>query len=599
MVWAVLFCLLTPLWLSAQTGPRVVGILPHRQSMTPATDPDIVVRFDLPLDPASVDTRSVSVFGRWTGVCPGTFFFEEQNRQIRFRPAKPFSAGEWITVSLSREIRSMAGERMARGYAWHFWTATEPGVFHLTEKRRIPVRRPGEEPVETYGVYPGDLNGDGFHDLTVINEGASDIRVSLNDGRDHFADLVIYSDPGVSSPSPNEGADFNGDGWLDVAVGNVEGSSVTVFPGDGAGTFLQAVTYPTGDGPRGLCVLDLNGDGAVDIVTANRVSSDVSVLMNRGDGTFDEPVFIETGVVGETACAAADANEDGIPDVFVGSFDSGEIVLLLGDGDGHLSVGPKVDVRGKVWKIDVGDVDGDGHVDVVSANAVQNQFAVVRGDGRGDLKPATVYDTGGFPIAVDLGDLDGDGDLDLVTSNFSTADWSLFENNGKGKFRRFYTRLAAAKAGSCAVLHDRDRDGDLDMTGIDEIEDMVFLFGNSAARTDVADTLADSTGTRFELLQSYPNPFYATTGYLANRAPYVTIPFVLEQSAQVSLDLFNLIGQRVDRLIDEALPAGRYTVQIDGTRYTPGLYVYRLTVDGQTSTRKMILISDSQYRIKR
>jgi len=48
-------------------------------------------------------------------------------------------------------------------------------------------------------------------------------------------------------------------------------------------------------------------------------------LLNNGDGTFAQSTNMNTAASGETACAAADANEDGITDVFVGSFNSAKL----------------------------------------------------------------------------------------------------------------------------------------------------------------------------------------------------------------------------------------------------------------------------------
>jgi hypothetical protein len=124
-----------------------------------------------------------------------------------------------------------------------------------------------------------------------------------------------------------------------------------------------------------------------------------------------------------------------------------------------------------------GDVNGDGHADVVSANTADNSASIVIGDGAGGLRLHSVVPVGIGPIAVDLGDLDGDGDLDLVTSNLGGASWTLLENDGRGTFGNARV-LAASSAGSCAVLVDRDNDGDLDLIGIDELDDLIFLFTN-------------------------------------------------------------------------------------------------------------------------
>lgn len=68
-------------------------------------------------------------------------------------------------------------------------------------------------------------------------------------------------------------------------------------------------------------------------------------------------------------------------------------------------------------------------------------------------------------------------DLDAITSNISGKNFTLYENLGDGSFGNPRT-LAASGAGSCAIIHDRDNDGDLDITGVDEIDDLIVLFEN-------------------------------------------------------------------------------------------------------------------------
>ena len=99
--------------------------------------------------------------------------------------------------------------------------------------------------------------------------------------------------------------------------------------------------------------------------------------MNDGNGVFSTVIPVESGSSGEFACAAADANNDGIPDLFVGTQGSSEIVLLLGDGQGGLEFASKVAAMGRPWMLAVGDVNGDGNVDVVSANSTSNNAVVI------------------------------------------------------------------------------------------------------------------------------------------------------------------------------------------------------------------------------
>ncbi len=585
---AAIFLLLSVSLLAAGTAPQVVAIQPGAQAMVSPDNLEIVIEFDVAIDPASIDARSLAVFGRWTGVCPGEYIFEEENRQIRFRPAKAFSAGEWITVSLSKHVKSASGENMTKGYAWNFWTRTRPGSLKLQEIRRINVRRQGEGRIRTYGAYAGDLNGDGFHDITLPNEESDDIRVFLNNGAGDYGSFADFDLPANSTPSTNEGADFNGDGLLDFAVGNISGGTVSVFLGDGNGGLTSLQSYAVGAGTRGLGVIDLNGDGAPDLVTACRVANTIALSINQGNGTFLASVPLETGVSGETSCAVADANGDGVMDVFIGGFNSREIALLLGDGDGNLNFSTKVNCQGVAWMIAAGDVDNDGNVDVVSANAAQNQVAVLRGNGAGQLSLVQTFNTGSFPLSIDLGDLDGDGDLDLATGNFSSADFMIFENNGTGVFGNPH-RLRAQSAGSCAVLHDRDRDGDLDLTGIDEQDDLIFLFDNPGAGTVVHHAAASaSTPAGFELMQSYPNPVSASSAARTTPQDRVIIPFHLKQASDIKLDIINLKGETITVLVDGKLAAGDHQAVLNIAHFPAGMYFYRLSVGRLHITKKIL-----------
>ncbi len=87
------------------------------------------------------------------------------------------------------------------------------------------------------------------------------------------------------------------------------------------------------------------------------------------------------------------------------------------------------------------------------------------------------------------------------------------------------------------------------------------------------------------LAQNYPNPFNAGT----------VISFSLPQRSHVSVDVFNILGQRVRRLVDEDRPAGTYRVEWDGSDRSgnlvaSGVYLYRLDAGGRSLARKMILL---------
>ncbi|MBN2280164.1 MAG: T9SS type A sorting domain-containing protein [Candidatus Marinimicrobia bacterium] len=86
--------------------------------------------------------------------------------------------------------------------------------------------------------------------------------------------------------------------------------------------------------------------------------------------------------------------------------------------------------------------------------------------------------------------------------------------------------------------------------------------------------------TEFALHQNYPNPFNPTT----------SISFDLPKDATVILDIYNLQGQRVAKIKNEVMPAGYYTVNIDASHLSSGVYIYKIQADNFVSMKKMTLL---------
>lgn len=96
--------------------------------------------------------------------------------------------------------------------------------------------------------------------------------------------------------------------------------------------------------------------------------------------------------------------------------------------------------------------------------------------------------------------------------------------------------------------------------------------------TDVTETGAQPR--LFELFQNYPNPFN----------PDTKIGFVLKTASQVRLDVYDLLGRHVARLVEGSLSAGMHEVNWDAHDRAAGVYFYRLHANGQVVTRKMLLL---------
>jgi len=91
--------------------------------------------------------------------------------------------------------------------------------------------------------------------------------------------------------------------------------------------------------------------------------------------------------------------------------------------------------------------------------------------------------------------------------------------------------------------------------------------------------------TDYRLFPNYPNPFN----------PITTIEYHLPEATSVTLEIYNLLGQRVKTLVDDYQQAGSWRVVWDardeyGRKVSSGMYIYRLRTDKATMMQKMLLL---------
>lgn len=99
------------------------------------------------------------------------------------------------------------------------------------------------------------------------------------------------------------------------------------------------------------------------------------------------------------------------------------------------------------------------------------------------------------------------------------------------------------------------------------------------------DKLTPSFPLDFALDQNYPNPFN----------PITTITFSVPIKSNVSLEIYNLIGQKIMTLVQGEVEAGKHSVQLNGSSMSSGIYLFKLTAVGEngsqfTSSKKMTLL---------
>lgn len=298
--------------------------------------------------------------------------------------------------------------------------------------------------VNPYQLAIADYNNDDLLDVAVTNSGvwsrgSGSLTILLGDGAGNLTPGGSYI-TGIISPGVVAG-DLNGDGWVDVVVVNrqpyVGYGTLSVFLniGDGSGSMSLAHTIPCGSQPMHADLGYLNGDSVLDIAVAVHGSSQVRVFLGNGIGGFAERFpRIETprGTNG-IAIGNLDSITDSTPDIVTSSWWGNSTSVILDDGVGaHL--GPvNYPIGQRSWTVDTIDVNGDGLEDIVSPSALDSTVSVLLGDGTGEFAGRIVTDLKMNAYDFTVADVDLDREVDFVTGQ-SGFGIKLFLGDGSGNF---------------------------------------------------------------------------------------------------------------------------------------------------------------------
>lgn len=270
---------------------------------------------------------------------------------------------------------------------------------------------------------------------------------------------------------------------------------------------------------------DFNGDCSIDLAAANYASGNISVLLGNGDGTFAEGVDYRTGSAPMSLTA-------GDLDIAVADGSSGDISVLLGNGDGTFT----------------------GAVD---------------------------YPTGSDSYSITDCDLNGDGVSDLAVANPGTKDISILSGNGDGTFSFFENDSCGASP--CSINSDDfDNDGDYDIC-VANRADVTILTNLAVGPADIEDD--PSAYLNRAMLFNYPNPFN----------PATTIHFNVPKPSPVRITILDVSGRRIRVLLDRYLQSGEFETGWNGKDKSgndvgSGIYFARIRAGDYQSETKLVLM---------
>lgn len=290
------------------------------------------------------------------------------------------------------------------------------------------------------GLVAGDYDADGDLDL-VVTRWLKPLILLQNDGAMHFTDVTFAAGLWAQSGAGGGAAfgDFDGDGWIDLAVANRYGTNASMvrnklFRNRGDGTF-EDVTIAAGVDNGifpGFHVtwVDLDRDGDLDLYVANDKGTGNPrwnrLYRNNGNGTFfedtDSGAQVNADAMGN---ATGDINGDGYPELYIPNIPAGNMLLVSIDQGLHFAEKATlwgVRAYGTCWGSAFFDGDNDGDLDLLTVSDQFDADFYFESTGAPPFFDRTK--ASGLVNSVDsyclaMGDVDHDGDVDALIQDFN------------------------------------------------------------------------------------------------------------------------------------------------------------------------------------
>ncbi len=330
-----------------------------------------------------------------------------------------------------------------------------------------------------------DMNKDGLLDIVSCSQISGSVAVYLNEGNGAFASptFSITEDNGLSAVQV---ADFNGDGFPDVAYCSVSTSTngfINVNLSDANGKLTIKKTLMN-SGNTVLAAADFNNDGFIDLAATN------VVFFNDGTGNFS-PYYYSVSFTPFNA-AAVDVNNDSLPDLIFN--DASSTYVSLNDGIGHFQTFNTIAASGYSDGVDVVDMNNDNLPDILSIHSNTNGadgFSLFINQGNGSFQQSITQGHAGENVfwSVTGGDLNNDGRKDVVyVSGTSTSiGVSIYLQQVGGTFAYYSSAPILSSQGYSAVdylrIADMNNDGKKDIVSYATNGDPIAIVFNDLITT--------------------------------------------------------------------------------------------------------------------
>ena len=481
----------------------VERVFPPKNAFNANLDSEIFIYFNEKVNSETITDETIKIHGDQSGFFDYHFQVMDEGQTVRLETDRPFKIGEKIAISITKEIQSNTGGTLVTPYVWYYTINSEigDGTYEIVED--FSLGGIDHDPIISY---PADFDNDGFPDLAVLCPTSNSICIMKNGYQEihggFFERNSFYINNGPSSIS---GADLDGNGNIDLIIGNFHGSSVSILWNvDGEFT---ADSINVGNHPSAVGTGDFDGDGDIDILAVLMGKDEVILVENNGGRNFSlhNPLATQST---PTSLAVGDFDLDGATDFAVSNVGSKSISLFLNNGEFLFSsfivnaenISPIRLLADDVSNYSVSDSTTDRQLDLIALGIESGKVIVFR-----DMEEQGVFSTTNsynWPLRISSGILtnidsdplgtpsreDGDFDLDLVLTDIFDHKIKIMKNS-RGVFSYSPSLdLSTGQTPTSVVAADFNLDGGIDLAVTNLQDNSIKVFRNSYSGCNCYDT---------------------------------------------------------------------------------------------------------------
>jgi len=197
-----------------------------------------------------------------------------------------------------------------------------------------------------------------------------------------------------------------------------EGNNISILMGKGDGTFQKGENYNTGEEPEKLLSGDFNGDGFLDLAVVENKENLLSLFPGKGDGTFGDAINFPAGE-GPLSSVTGDFNYDGFSDLIVTDQATKSLTLFTGHKENFLVEKEKIKLKGTPLSVISGYLNDDPIKDF-AVSCKENFLLIIEGHEEEIFKNTFEYIMENTTVAIAgdfIGKKDREKSLDLLLLN--------------------------------------------------------------------------------------------------------------------------------------------------------------------------------------